>query len=138
MAKHLSPDLTLGNSSDFFTCRCTPELQAKYAAAAARGEILVHRVPVDCWTPEMQDRYERRVWVVYWLGDDHREARNDGPVEVYRSYADAMRYALAAAQEEADERDEVIVPSQEGFCVGYSVIGVKQLYIIPESVTDSD
>lgn len=122
---------------DFYTCRCTPERQAHYADARARGEILIHRIPVDCWTPEMQDLAERRVWVVYWV-PDARKGRTDGPVEVYRSYGEAMRYALTAARKEAERSGDVIVPSDEGFCVNDSVIGVKQLFIVPDSVTESD
>lgn len=101
-------------------CECIiPSVKAK------KGPMTFHRVPIDCWTEEDEYRKNNSVWVVYWNGDVDCGGRNDGPIAVYRTRAEAFKRALQEAQDQL-ERDDwldgAVEPDtwdgQEGFQPG--------------------
>ena len=88
-------------------CECIPSLKA------IPWNERPHRIPIDCWTEEDEYRSKNTYFIVAWRGDEDCMARNDGPIAIYRSYAEAM----ARAQKEAmDENGHGrIYPADNGF-----------------------
>lgn len=111
------------SAAKYFQCRCTAEHLAKYPAPQ-----YVHRIPIDCWTAEDQDRYDRAIYVVAWVGDQDCGGRNDGPIAVFKTRKEAMQVALQSAIEEATDYDPV-EPGEDGFSVGRATCKVVHLML---------
>lgn len=83
-------------SEEYFTCKCNP----KPDHPIVEGELLMHRIPIDCMTAEDWQRVARAkqeraktVYVVSVEGDVDCNYDNDGAISVHVNKPDAWAEA---------------------------------------------